>query len=152
MDDGTVIMHGRSKSVINVGGMKVFPEEIEAVLNTHPAIEKSRVFPERHPALGSYPGAEVIVRTGHKLPTLLELRGHCRDKLASYKIPMRLAAVNSIALTASGKVKRRLAHGEILHHCRDHRCRPGGLDDGLPSRAMRGVGRSSSMTTSGRSC
>lgn len=106
MDDGTVIMHGRSKSVINVGGMKVFPEEIEAVLNTHPAIETSRVFPERHPALGSYPSAEVIVRAGHKPPTLLELRNHCRDKLAAFKIPMRLEAVNSIARTASGKVKR----------------------------------------------
>ena len=106
MDDETVILHGRSKSVINVGGMKVFPEEIEAVLNIHPAIETSRVFPEKHSALGSYPSAEVIVRTGHKLPTLLELRSHCRDKLAAFKIPMRLEAVNSIALTASGKVKR----------------------------------------------
>jgi len=106
LDDGTVVMHGRSKSVINVGGMKVFPEEIEAVLNAHPAVERSRVFPGKHPTLGSFPCAEVIVADGHVLPSLREIRLHCLESLASYKIPMRLEEVNSIALTANGKIKR----------------------------------------------
>ena len=105
-EDGTIVMHGRKKSVINVGGMKVFPEEIEAVLNTHPAIAKSRVFPERHPTLGSYPAAEIILKEGAKLPNPAEIRKHCLGKLSSYKLPMRVEAVNSIAMTASGKVKR----------------------------------------------
>ncbi len=104
--DGTVIMHGRSKSVINVGGMKVFPEEIEAVLNDHPAIKQSRVFPEKHPTLGSFPCAQVILCDHHPLPTLRELRDHCRQRLAAFKIPMRLEAVSTIPLTASGKIKR----------------------------------------------
>ncbi len=106
MADGTILMHGRKKSVINVGGMKVFPEEIEEILNTHPAIAKSRVFPELHPTLGSYPAAEVILTDSAKLPNPAEIRKHCLDKLSSYKLPMRVEAVNSIALTASGKVKR----------------------------------------------
>jgi len=106
MDDGTIVMHGRKKSVINIGGMKVFPEEIEAVLNTHPAIEKSRVFPESHPTLGSYPAAEVIIKDGCEIPNPAEIRKYCFGKLSSYKLPMRVEAVNSIALTASGKVKR----------------------------------------------
>ncbi len=106
MDDGTIVMHGRKKSVINIGGMKVFPEEIEAVLNTHPAIEKSRVFSESHPTLGSYPAAEVIIKDGCEIPNPAEIRKHCLGKLSSYKFPMRVERVNSIALTASGKVKR----------------------------------------------
>lgn len=105
-EDRTVIMHGRSKSMINVGGLKVFPEEIEAVLNSHPAILRSRVFPEKHPTFGSFPSAEAVAREGHILPNLRELRAFCLDKLAAYKIPMRLEAVKSIALTASGKIKR----------------------------------------------
>ncbi|MGJ8634995.1 MAG: class I adenylate-forming enzyme family protein [Luteolibacter sp.] len=105
-DDNTITLLGRSKSVINVGGMKVFPEEIEAVLNTHPSIEKSRVFPEDHPTLGSFPCAEAIFQENTAPPTMRDLRLFCKDRLAPYKIPMRLTPVKSIRLTASGKVKR----------------------------------------------
>ena len=104
--DNTVTLFGRSKSVINVGGMKVFPEEIEAVLNSHPAIEKSRVYPEDHPTLGSFPCAEAIFREDTPPPNMRDLRLFCKDRLAAYKIPMRFIAVKSIRLTASGKVKR----------------------------------------------
>ncbi|MEP4808601.1 MAG: fatty acid--CoA ligase family protein, partial [Luteolibacter sp.] len=106
LEDGTVVMRGRKKSVINVGGMKVFPEEIEAVLNAHPAVARSRVFPERHPSLGSFPCAEVILEEGAEMPKVREMRQHCMEKLASYKIPLQFSVVDSIALTASGKVKR----------------------------------------------
>jgi len=106
LEDGTVIMRGRSKSVINVGGMKVFPEEIENVLNEHPAIALSRAFAGEHPTLGSFPCAEVIVTEGQHLPTPVEIRTYCRERLSAHKIPMRVTEVKTIALTASGKVKR----------------------------------------------
>lgn len=106
LDDDTVMMRGRSKSVINSGGMKVFPEEIEAVLNQHPAILVSRVFAGKHPALGAYPCAEVVLKEGQTLPSPATLKAFCKDKLAAYKIPMRIEVVESIALTPSGKVKR----------------------------------------------
>lgn len=106
LDDGTVIMRGRSKSVINVGGMKVFPEEIEDALNDHPAIAHSRAFASEHPTLGSFPCAEVIVKEGHRLPTPAEIRAHCKERLSAHKIPMRVEEVKTIALTASGKLKR----------------------------------------------
>ncbi len=106
LEDGTVIMRGRSKSVINVGGMKVFPEEIENALNDHPAIALSRAFAGAHPTLGSFPCAEVIVKEGHRLPTPAEIRAHCKDRLSAHKIPMRVEEVKTIALTASGKLKR----------------------------------------------
>ncbi|MGJ8644963.1 MAG: class I adenylate-forming enzyme family protein [Luteolibacter sp.] len=106
LEDGTVVMKGRKKSVINVGGMKVFPEEIEAVLNTHPAVARSRVFAEKHPTLGSFPCAEVILKEGEEMPPIREIRSCCMEKLASYKIPLKFSEVGSIELTASGKVKR----------------------------------------------
>ena len=104
--DSTVTLLGRSKSLINVGGMKVFPEEIEAVLDTHPAIVRSRVYAENHPTLGSFPCAEIIPAEPAAMPTLREIRLWCMERLATYKIPMKLDTVASIPLTASGKVKR----------------------------------------------
>ena len=102
----TLIMRGRSKSVINVGGMKVFPEEIEAVLNNHPSIDRCRVFAKEHAMLGSYPAAEYVLSSEEKPLTLRDIREYCENRLASYKIPMGMTPVKSIDLTASGKVKR----------------------------------------------
>ncbi|MFU8893158.1 MAG: class I adenylate-forming enzyme family protein [Luteolibacter sp.] len=106
MEDGTVVMHGRRKSVINIGGLKVFPEEIEAVLNQYSAIRISRAYAGSHPTLGAYPCAEVVLEVGHEMPKPAALKAFCTGKLAAYKIPMRIESVESIALTASGKVKR----------------------------------------------
>jgi long-chain acyl-CoA synthetase len=105
-DDETVTLLGRSKSVINVGGMKVFPEEIEAVLNHHPAIRRSKVRAETHPTLGAFPSAEIEIQDGANAPSTREMRAFCLDKLASYKIPMQIDVVPQIALTASGKIRR----------------------------------------------
>jgi long-chain acyl-CoA synthetase len=104
--DGTITMKGRRKSVINVAGMKVFPEEIERVLSQHPAIVESRVFAERHPALGSFPAAEIVVAENETPPTIKELRYFCGETLAGYKIPMQVRPVEKIPRTASGKIKR----------------------------------------------
>ena len=106
LENDTLIMRGRSKSVINIGGMKVFPEEIEAVINEHSQIKQSRVFAKSHPALGSYPCAELIPIDGKVFPSVQELRSHCAQHLATYKIPMQFQQVDAINLTASGKVKR----------------------------------------------
>lgn len=101
---GTLEMRGRSKSVINAGGMKVFPEEIEAVLDEYPLIIRSRVYAGHHPTLGSFPIAEIVC--GDEVPTSLEVREFCETRLAAYKIPLQVNVVESVPLTASGKVKR----------------------------------------------
>ncbi|MGJ8672627.1 class I adenylate-forming enzyme family protein [Rubritalea sp.] len=106
LEGQTLVMRGRSKSVINVAGMKVFPEEVEAVLNELPAVKRSRVFGVEHPMMGAYPCAEIILEAEHSTPPMRELRAFCESRLASYKIPVRLKSVESIDLTASGKVKR----------------------------------------------
>ena len=104
--DKTITMKGRRKSVINVAGMKVFPEEVEKILNNHPAIAESRVLAERHPALGSFPLAEIVVLENHTPPTLRGIREFCGKNLAGYKLPMQMRLVQKISRTASGKIKR----------------------------------------------
>lgn len=106
MDNGTLLMRGRSKSVINVGGMKVFPEEVEAVLNGHPSIARCRVFGCAHALWEYYPNGEMVLAKGAQCPTMREIRLFCESRMAAYKIPLMMRQVGEIALTASGKVKR----------------------------------------------
>jgi len=101
---GRVFLRGRKKSVLNVGGMKVFPEEIEAVLDRHPSVKRSRVTGRDHPVLGTVPVAEVIPANGELSPA--ELKAWCRKSLSAYKVPMAFKAVDAVPLTASGKVRR----------------------------------------------
>jgi acyl-CoA synthetase (AMP-forming)/AMP-acid ligase II len=103
-EDGFVFLRGRKKSVINFGGMKFFPEEVEAVLNTHPSVKESRVFGEAHERFGTIAVAEIVVQ-GQTPPTPALIR-HCKERLASYKIPARFLFVDSLPRTASGKLRR----------------------------------------------
>jgi long-chain acyl-CoA synthetase len=102
---GCVSLKGRKKSVMNVSGMKVFPEEVEAILEKHPAVKSSRVVGSPHAMLGTVPVAEVILRTGEMLSSRA-LIDWCRDSLSIYKVPVRVKFVDELPLTASGKVRR----------------------------------------------
>jgi len=101
--NGTIQLRGRLKSVVNVGGMKVFPEEIEQAINTHPLVTISRVSGATHPTLGSFPVAEIVTTEPVKPVALMKW---CKERLASYKIPMRFTVVDSIPMTQSGKIQR----------------------------------------------
>lgn len=103
--DGRIYLCGRRKSVINVGGMKVFPEEVERVLETCPGVSRALVEGRAHPLFGEVPVARYIA--GDPAPTLAEIRAHCREHLANYKIPLMFNAVTSLPTTASGKLLRR---------------------------------------------
>jgi long-chain acyl-CoA synthetase len=105
-NDGRVVLLGRSQAVIGVGGMKFFPEEVEAVFNSHPAVALSRVFGRPHPDFGMVPVAEILLKTDAAAPRQIELLGLCRRQLSRHKIPAEIRFVESIALTASGKIKR----------------------------------------------
>lgn len=104
--DGHLFLMGRKKSVINVAGMKVFPEEVERVLNEHPAVSRSRVFGREHPQMGQVPVAEIIPADPALPPKPVELQRHCKAVLSAYKVPMVIRMVESLPLTASGKLKR----------------------------------------------
>lgn len=102
---GRVYLRGRKKSVLNVGGMKVFPEEVEAVIERHPAVRRCRVIGQPHAVLGTVPAVEVILQAGEMLAAR-ELIGWCRGFLSTYKVPVRVEFVNELPLTASGKIRR----------------------------------------------
>jgi long-chain acyl-CoA synthetase len=103
---GSLRLVGRSRSVINVSGMKCFPEEIEAVLQAHPEVAAARVSGRPHPHVGAVPVADVVPRDPAAPPTSRALSAHCRAALARYKVPVEFRVVTALPLTASGKVKR----------------------------------------------
>jgi long-chain acyl-CoA synthetase len=105
-DDGCVSLAGRLKSVINVAGLKCFPEEIEAVLNEQPDVLECRVYGHPHPETGSIPAAEIVLRDPADPPKNIRLITHCRERLAAYKVPLKFTFVEKLQRTASGKIQR----------------------------------------------
>lgn len=103
--DGLITIAGRSKSVINVAGNKVFPEEVEAVLMGHAAVQACRVRGGRHPLLGEVVEADVVLGPG-AMGDAEELIAHCRTTLAAFKLPQRIRFVTELEVTTTGKVKR----------------------------------------------
>ena len=104
--DGDLFLMGRKKSVINVAGMKVFPEEVERVLNGHPGVKRSRVIGRIHPQMGQVPVAEIIPENAEDVPKAVELQRFCKAVLSAYKVPMQVKVVEGLPMTASGKVRR----------------------------------------------
>ena len=102
---GRIYLRGRKKSVLNVSGMKVFPEEVETVIESHPSVRRSRVVGQPHAVLGMVPVAEVILREGETLPAR-DLIRWCRQSLSVYKVPVRVKFVDQLPMTASGKIRR----------------------------------------------
>ena len=102
--DGHYYLQGRIKSVINVGGMKFFPEEVEKVICRHASVKEARVISREHPNFGSIPVAEVVATSAVRAVELLSL---CKLHLARYKIPAEIVFVESIPKTPSGKILRR---------------------------------------------
>jgi len=103
---GRLRLVGRTSCVINVSGMKCFPEEIEAVLREHPEVAAARVSGRVHGHVGAVPVADVVPRDPGQPPTASALAAHCRAGLARFKVPVAFRMVDSLPLTASGKLKR----------------------------------------------
>jgi long-chain acyl-CoA synthetase len=103
--DGFLFLLSRKTAVINLAGRKVFPEEIEAVINRHPAVRESRVYGKPHAHLGEVVEAELVLDPPDSSLDLI--RQYCREHLASYKIPMRFSIVSALPRTpVTGKIRR----------------------------------------------
>jgi long-chain acyl-CoA synthetase len=102
-EQGRLSLLGRSKTVIVCAGMKVFPEEVEEVINTMPGVKESRVFGQPHPQYGQMPVAEVVASDAEVIE---KLRPYCFEHLSSYKVPVEFRLVESIPKTVSGKIAR----------------------------------------------
>jgi long-chain acyl-CoA synthetase len=109
--DGCLFLHGRTKDVINVLGMKFFPQEVESVLMSHPRVGAASVFPRGDDRLGEVASARVVVKAGPEgLPSQGELLAYCKERLAGYKVPQLIEFVDRLPRTASGKVLHRQAN------------------------------------------
>jgi long-chain acyl-CoA synthetase len=103
--EGYLFIRGRENNVINFCGMKVFPEEVEEVINRYPGIAGSRVYAQPHELYGQMPCADILPR-GTGTVDISRLRRFCYQHLAAYKVPKDFRAVVSIPKTASGKISR----------------------------------------------
>jgi len=103
--DGDLHLIGRRATRISMAGMKFFGEEVEAVLDAHPAIRRSRVFAREHAHLGEIPIAE-FVPEGDAAPEPKHLSAWCRERLPSYKVPRKFTAVAELPMTDTGKLQR----------------------------------------------
>jgi len=106
---------GRRDGIINVGGLKVHPEEVEAVINGHPSVSMSIVRTRKSPITGALVVADVLLRTdappadAARAALERELLERCRERLARHKVPAAITFVPALAVAASGKVLRRRA-------------------------------------------
>ncbi|MEY9363501.1 acyl-coenzyme A synthetase/AMP-(fatty) acid ligase [Bradyrhizobium yuanmingense] len=101
---------GRRGGIINIGGLKVHPEEIEAVINRHPDVRMSRAKSRKSPITGGIVVADVILAEGTDPARAKEIRDQimdlCRAQLASHKVPAVLRFVEVLDVTPAGKLAR----------------------------------------------
>jgi acyl-CoA synthetase (AMP-forming)/AMP-acid ligase II len=102
---GNVKIVGRLKEMINRGGKKFFPREIEEILYTHPKILHAAIVGVPDPRLGERNCLCVIPRAGQRI-TLEEVVAFLRDEVATYKLPERLEIVDELPFTPTGKIQR----------------------------------------------
>lgn len=103
--DGYLFLKGRLKDVINRGGQKVTPREVEEALLTHPAVAEAVAFPLPHPTLGEDVAAAVVFRT-EAAANEQELRHWAARRLTQFKVPRRIVPVAEIPTDPNGKVRR----------------------------------------------
>jgi acyl-CoA synthetase (AMP-forming)/AMP-acid ligase II len=102
--DGCYFLVGRRALAINVGGYKVFPDEVEAALVGHPGVREVVVVGAPDAARGEV--VRAIIVPGDPAPTVAELQRHCRDLLAVYKVPRQIEFRDSLPRSPLGKVLR----------------------------------------------
>jgi 3-oxocholest-4-en-26-oate---CoA ligase len=107
-DDGRLTLLGRGSVSINSGGEKIFPEEVEAAVKSHPAVFDCTVVGVPDARWGERVTAVVEFRPGARA-TVEEIQTHCRTKIAGYKLPKGLCVVEKIVRSPSGKPDYRWA-------------------------------------------
>ena len=113
LTNGRYHFRGRKGGVINVGGLKVYPEEVESVLNADPRVRMSLVKARRNPLTGSLVVAEVVLTDNESSVDVnlanqikSELLSACRRTLAAHKVPAQLRFVPALEMSGAGKLVR----------------------------------------------
>ncbi|WP_280219679.1 acyl-CoA synthetase [Nocardia neocaledoniensis] len=118
-EDGSITLIGRGNMVINTGGEKVFPEEVEAVVKAHEAVYDAVVVGVPHPRWGHQVGAVISPHPGRSVD-FAALRTHTRAHLAGYKVPKQIWVVDSVSRSPSGKPDYRWAKEQVAARAADH--------------------------------
>ncbi len=114
--DGQLVFLGRDSACINTGGEKVFAEEVERVVKSHPAVWDALVVGTPSARWGQQVTAVVSLGPGAVAPTVDELRAHCASQLADYKIPRAVVVAPEIVRSPSGKPDYAWAKEHATHH------------------------------------
>ncbi|HEY5155017.1 MAG TPA: AMP-binding protein [Acidimicrobiales bacterium] len=109
--DGMIAIYGRGSVSINSGGEKIYPEEVEKALKSHPDVFDATVVGTPHERFGSQVTAVVELRPSARQepPSLADLRAHCAEHLAGYKVPRAVVFVDATVRSPSGKPDYRWA-------------------------------------------
>jgi long-chain acyl-CoA synthetase len=105
-DEGYFFMVDRKKEMVNVGGEKVFPREVEEVMYTHPAIAEAALVPQPDAKLGEVPVAVVALKPGASLREG-ELIEFLSDRLAKFKVPRRVVVLEGLPRNPIGKIVKK---------------------------------------------
>jgi acyl-CoA synthetase (AMP-forming)/AMP-acid ligase II len=111
--DGNVQITGRSKEIINRGGKKFFPREVEEILYTHPRVLQVAMIGIPDMRLGER-NCLCVVPKGDVLPTLEEFVTFLRDQVADYKLPESVERFGELPMTGSGKIQRHVLRDLVL--------------------------------------
>ena len=103
-ENGYLTLTGRIKELINRGGEKIAPREIDEVLLAHPCVAEAVAFGRPHPTWGEEVEVAVVLREPQTESLLLS---YCRERLADFKCPKKVHIVETIPRTATGKIQRR---------------------------------------------
>ena len=114
-EDGTITMLGRGNTCVNTGGEKVYPEEVEGALKSHPDVFDSLVLGVPDDRLGQRVAALVELRPG-AAADVTALQAHVRGRLAGYKMPRTIWFVDSVGRTVSGKADYGWARKYVEEH------------------------------------
>ena len=107
IEEGYVQILDRVTDIIIVGGFNVYPQEVEAIINSHPSVAQAVVVGMPHPVNGQVPKAFVQLKEGAQA-TSRELIDFCKHHLAHFKVPRSVEFMEALPLSSTGKVLRRL--------------------------------------------
>jgi long-chain acyl-CoA synthetase len=110
--DGYFSIVDRKKDMLIVGGINVYPREVEEVLYTHPAVADAAVIGAPDALRGEVPLAVVALKAGAQA-TAAELASFCRERLANFKVPRKVVFRESLPRSATGKILKRLLRKEL---------------------------------------
>ena len=101
--DGYLMLTGRIKELINRGGEKIGPREIDEVLLAHPSVAEAVAFGVPHPTWGEEVAAAVVLKEPQPEAAIVAF---CKERLADFKVPKKIFIVQAIPRTATGKIQR----------------------------------------------